>query len=283
MRFQNLDTWRIGIDMTPFADNIIASFPVSDITRSTPAGPNIFNIKPDSPLLSTQDKEIFHSVVYSCLYLAGKVRKDISVAVAFLSGRVQNPTQEDWDKLTHLIQFLISTRNRMLILGGNFSDNMPKMYTDASYGVHSNGRSHTGISIHFNLGAVICKSIKQKVVSKSSAEAELIALSDGAAMCSWVLQFLEGQGYQSPTSIIFEDNKAAITLAENGGPTSERTRHIRIRHFFITQFLESKEMFLRHRATATMVADILTKYVGNPNFSNLADMILGYLVHINGV
>jgi hypothetical protein len=283
MEISRLDSNRIGIAMKSFISKLLDSFPTPLVVRSTPVSANIFTISEDSDLLPPDQKELFHSTVASLLYLSGKIRKDISVGVAFLTSRVLKPTSEDWDKLVHLIQYIRSTVDRMLILGGSDSNNVPKLYCDASFGVHPDGKSHSGISIHFNLGAVICKSIKQKVVSKSSAEAELIALSDGAAICSWVLQFLEEQGYPNPTSVIFEDNQAAIALAQRGSATSERTRHIRIRHFFVTQFLESEEMTLHYCETAMMIADLLTKYLGCPQFTLLRDAILGYVRHIKGV
>jgi hypothetical protein len=281
MEIEQISGKRISISMDKFINNLLESFPVPSTSRSTPVSDKIFVIDPDSELLSSEKREIFHSVVASCLYLSVKVRKDISVAVAFLSSRVQKPADDDMGKLTHLMQYIRTTSDRKLILGGESTQRIPRMYCDASYGVHSDGKSHSGISIHFNLGAVISKSIKQKIVSKSSTEAELNALSDGAALYSWMLQFLEEQGYANPSGIIYEDNEAAIILAKNGHPTSERTRHIRIRQFFISQFLESKEMQLVHCNTKRMVADILTKFIANPGFFNLVEVLMGYISHLN--
>ena len=53
-----------------------------------------------------------------------------------------------------------------------------RMYAGAAYGVHSNGKSHTGSCVVIDdLGAVHCKSETQKIVTMSSAEEELVALS----------------------------------------------------------------------------------------------------------
>jgi hypothetical protein len=47
-----------------------------------------------------------------------------------------------------------------------------RLYIDASYGVHADGKSHTGSCIVVgDTGAVHCKSGKQQIVTKSSAEA----------------------------------------------------------------------------------------------------------------
>jgi hypothetical protein len=86
---------------------------------------------------------------------------------------------------------------------------------------------------------------------------------------------MEGQGYQMPTAIVYEDNKATIALAMKGAPTSERSRHIRTRFFFIKQFLDSGEMDLQYCPTDMMVADILTKPLQGKLFERLRDLLLG--------
>mmetsp|Transcript_23737 Transcript_23737/g.33973 ORF Transcript_23737/g.33973 Transcript_23737/m.33973 type:complete len:91 (+) Transcript_23737:943-1215(+) len=55
--------------------------------------------------------------------------------------------------------------------------------------------SHTGYFITLGRGPIFAKSTKQKLVSKSSTEAELIGWSDSTPMVMWVQHFLEGQGY----------------------------------------------------------------------------------------
>lgn len=53
---------------------------------------------------------------------------------------------------------------------------------NAAYGMHtSSGKSYTGCAIVLgDVGALFCKSTKQKIVTKSSTEAELVGLSDTA-------------------------------------------------------------------------------------------------------
>ena len=51
-------------------------------------------------------------------------------------------------------------------------------YSDASYGIHADAKSHTGLYLTLGRGPILCKSYKQKSVTKSSCEAEILALSD---------------------------------------------------------------------------------------------------------
>ena len=63
-------------------------------------------------------------------------------------------------------------------------------HVDASFGCHENGKSHTGVCITLGDGPVFVRSVKQKIVTKSSTEAELVALSDEAGLYSTSRIFL---------------------------------------------------------------------------------------------
>ena len=55
-----------------------------------------------------------------------------------------------------------------------------------------------------------------------------------------------------------------------------RTRHVKIRYFFVNQFLENGEMKIKYCPTESMVADILTKPIVGSQFKMLARQLLGY-------
>ena len=279
MVFDFSNEGRVMISQEQMVDKILSDYPeiLPEHTEAEPAPMDLHKINPDSPLLPPEEREKFHSTVASLLYLSVKTRKDLSCAISFLTSRVKTATDQDRDKLLYALRYLNSTRNLCLILGGDDNGDMTAhLFTDASYGIHPDGKSHTGICLKFQRGSVAAKSIKQKVVSKSTAEAELIAQSDGVALGSWEIQFLEGQGYTLPKAMVYEDNKATILLATRGSPTSERSRHIKIRFFFIKQFLDSKEMELHYCATDQMIADVLTKPLKGSYFQRLRDYLLGY-------
>jgi hypothetical protein len=47
-------------------------------------------------------------------------------------------------------------------------------YVDASYGITADRRSQTGMSIMIGKGSMISKSTKQKIVTKSSTESDML-------------------------------------------------------------------------------------------------------------
>mmetsp|Transcript_9589 Transcript_9589/g.9388 ORF Transcript_9589/g.9388 Transcript_9589/m.9388 type:complete len:153 (+) Transcript_9589:452-910(+) len=110
-------------------------------------------------------------------------------------------------------------------------------YIDAAYGVHQQCRkSHTGCVIVLGeAGPLFSKSSKQKIVTKSSTEAELVRLSDTASQAIHLRNFIIAQGYEVGPAIIYQDNMSCMALMKRGGPGSERSRHINIRHFWLSE------------------------------------------------
>ena len=64
-------------------------------------------------------------------------------------------------------------------------------------------------------------------------------------------------------------------LANKGRSTSERSRYIEIRYFFVTHHIEEQEIELRYLPTVEMVADLHTKPLHGTMFENMAGCILG--------
>jgi hypothetical protein len=77
---------------------------------------------------------------------------------------------------------------------------------------------------------------------------------------------------------IYQDNKSTIQLAEKGKSTSERTKHINVRFFFVHDRMESGEIELEYMPTEDMVADILTKPLQGAQFEKLRDALLNWRV-----
>jgi hypothetical protein len=123
-------------------------------------------------------------------------------------------------------------------------------------------------------GAVISKSSKQKLVTRSSTEAELVGLSDGTPTVLWVKNFLESQGYDVGPAIVHQDNKSTMILAEKGKSTTNRTRHINIRYFFIKDRIESGDVKVIYTQTEEMVADFFSKPLQGQLFEKFRDIIM---------
>lgn len=149
-------------------------------------------------------------------------------------------------------------------------------YIDASYAVHPDMRSHTGIFITLGKGPVFIGSSKQKLNAKSSTEAEIKALSDKMGDVIWIQDFLKHQRPSAFTdaAVIFQDNTSAITLVKKGKAMSSATRHINIRFFFVKENVGSDVVRIEHISTGDMIADMLTKPLQGAVFRRLRQLLL---------
>ena len=120
------------------------------------------------------------------------------------------------------------------------------------------------------------RSGKQKIVSKSLTESELISLSDSVPQAVWSRDFLSNQGYKIDPALIYQDNKSTIALAEKGRSTSDRTRHINIRYFFVKDRIDQGEIKVQYLPTEDMIADILTKPLQGVLFRKLRKQLLNW-------
>ena len=222
-------------------------------------------------------KHFFHRGVAQSLYLATRVRPDILASVIFLTTRVGVASVEDQSKLKRLVRYLMGTSALGLNLGGNDNGEVQLVvYPDASFGVHANGRSHSGICITLGRGAILSKSASQHIVTKSTCESELVTLSDSASLGMYLKNFMHEAGMGDSPGIFREDNMSTIKMTKNGRSNSDRTKHINIRYFFVKQFLDSGDFTLEHCPTENQIADILTKPLQGELFERLRDLLLGY-------
>jgi hypothetical protein len=155
-------------------------------------------------------------------------------------------------------------------------------WIDASFGVHDDMKSHTGAVVGLGYGPTWCKSSVQKLNTKSSTEAELVGVSDGAGQVLWMRMFMEGQGYDVGPAVLYQDNQSCMALMNKGKSGCERTRHIAIRYFFLKDRIDKGEVRVEYCPTESMIADILTKPMQGSKFRAMRGMLLNWDVEGSG-
>merc|ERR1711991_185675 len=213
--------------MPKYAKKILDEYPQRYKSATTPHDKGLFKIN-ESTALSKNDHQLFHSTVMRILFYASRVRPDILLTVNFLTTRTRfgTATNEDKRKLIRLLNFIYTTQQDGIMLGGDSNGILRlRAYADASYGVHMDGKSHTGNVITLGRGLIFCKSSKQKSVTKSSCEAKILSLSGIVSKVAWMKDFLHEIGVTFEHPILFEENRAAVFIVTNGPSTAERVRH----------------------------------------------------------
>jgi hypothetical protein len=241
----------------------------------------LFEVDPVAQPLSDKDREIFHRIVAKLLFLCKRARPDILVAIAFLTSRTTCSDIDNWKKLRQTIQYLYGTQDITLTLSAQ-NLTVVKWCVDASYAVHPNMRSHTGASMTLGCGMIYSKSVKQKLNTKSSTKAEIVAVSDLGSMIFWTKLFLEVQGYKvgRTNNHVYQDNISAIRLHTNGRLSSgQNTRHIHIRYFFMKDRIMNDEVSIVYCPTEEMIADFFTKPLQGEIFMKFRNLILGITIN----
>jgi hypothetical protein len=146
-------------------------------TDASPAKRDLFDVDESASVLDHQAAETFHRVTAKLLYVSLRARGDLLPAVSFLSTRVSKSTTQAQAKPRRLLEYINGTVHYKYILG---ADDLRKLRTwvDASYAVHPDMKSHTGGIMSFGTGGFMCMSMKQKLNTKSSTEAEVVSASD---------------------------------------------------------------------------------------------------------
>jgi hypothetical protein len=264
------------VTMTGYVDDMLKEVGTSKGAR-TPATEGLFEVRLDALTVSDGLRIMFHRHVAKMLYLAKRARPDCQTAVAFLATRVTKCTVDDLAKLDRLMRYVWATRDRGIVFAPGASGIVVSVLIDAAYGVHADGRSHTGSCIVVgDSGAVHCKSSKQQIVTKSSTEAELVALSDSANQALHLRSFIIAQGHVCGPVIIHQDNMSCMALIERGRSAAERTRHISIKYFWLKERVDMGEAKVKHLGTKGMYANMLTKPLQGAQFKTERRGVTGW-------
>jgi hypothetical protein len=265
------------VTMKGYVDDLLESTKTTGKARS-PARDDLFETPEIAELSRETVRQEFHRRVAKVLYLAKRTRPDCLTAVSFLATRVQKCTQSDCDKLDRLLCYINATRERGIAFRPGERGITVSAYIDAAYGVHEEGRSHTGSCIVIgDIGAVHCKSTKQGLVTKSSTEAELVALSDSCNQGIHVRRFLIAQGHKTGPLTVYEDNMSCHALMKRGKSAAEKTRHIDIRYFWMKELVTGGDAVMKHLGTEKMYANVLTKPLQGRQYIAERELLTGWM------
>jgi len=268
-----------SITMPMFISEVLKDVELGSVV--TPASGTLFMIDESSPLLDETRRKRFHSKVAQLLYLGKRIRMDILTAVAFLTTRVTKATQEDDGKLLRVLKYLRGTADIGLVLDGREGIAV-EVYADASHAVHDDAKGHSGAVARVGKATVYASSTKQKVMSRSSFEAELNSLHEVIPQVMGTRRFMVAQGYSVGAVKVWQDNMSTIAFVKKGKSTSHRTKHIAVRYFFIKEKIEEGEIEVEYTPTLQMLADMFTKPLQGELFRVMRTKVLGvYVVYCN--
>ena len=247
------------VSMTGYVEDMLKESGTKGGAR-TPAIEGLFNVREDAKMATEERRVKFHRQVAKMLYLAKRARPDCLPAVAYLATRVTRCSVDDLAKLERLLKYVNATKERGLVFAAGSKGITVSVLIDAAYGVHPDRKSHTGSCVVVGeRGAVHSKSAKQQIVTKSSKEAELVALSDSSNQVLHIRHFIRGQGHAYGSVTVYQGNMSCMSLVERGRSAAECTRHIAIKYSWLEERVDQGEARAKHLGTKEMYANLLTK------------------------
>ena len=250
--------------MQSYIDDLLSFYGKDVREYMVPTTGNLFEVDEASEALS--DKTKFHSVVAKLLYLGKRGRPDILMADKFLCTRVQGPTKQDITELERVLGYLKFTRGGTRSFDRSDFDRVTT-YIDASFAIHPDGKGQSACVVMLGNTLVheVCR--KQKIVTKNSTEAELVALADllieGELVEDFILELghMMGKDFVTDVHLIYQDNKSTLAMVTTCGG-KPRTKYMKVREEFVKECLKTWEVGLEYISTKQMMADLMTKPLG---------------------
>jgi hypothetical protein len=284
MSLQVLPDNSVFVNQTGYARSLVASYvqwrqslDTSYRVKAykTPSTSSLLELKSTDQCDGALKERVIHHI-YSLMYLAQHTRPDMLFPVNYLSTLARSPPTDVLVHLDRAFGYLHGTVTKGLLLGADSTG--LTLIADAAYAIHADGKGHTGVVVQMGGSPVLVQSLKQKLVTLSSTEAELDALVSGLKRLQPIRRLLEEINLLSrdPTKVK-QDNKSTITIATSGEGYSGKSKHMRVRYHAIAEQIANNEIKFEHCPTTKMISDMLSKPGGGSNFTELVDAVVSQL------
>ena len=279
---QSKDKWSWRANMSSYISKIAARFGLTETRQyKTPMEPGFHLVEADFEVPPTEDmKTEMRSLIGSIGYATVALRYDTAYAVSVLSRYLAKPCKKVIDAAKRVIMYLMSTHDFYLEWRSSDEEiergvaNILVGAVDASFAADAmTRRSHGGYINFINSGPVSWKSGLQPIVTLSSCESEYVALCAEVCEVKYLRNLIGELGYeQKEATLIWEDNKAAILIAEQTGSSAGRCKHIDTRFRFVSEAIKDRVVRVRYTPTDTNVADLFTKPLSTAVFERLLEL-----------
>jgi hypothetical protein len=273
---RNLADRTIKVSMPKVIDKLVKKFGAGVKPQKHPFTDAQMKAKTTSPLLTAPAQTEYKAIVMTLMFPMRYVRIDISFHTTYLSCYMSAPTDHHLFLAKQLVGYLMATPDRGITHGGvvNPGPTMIDLSADGSHAIHDNGRGHGMVIVTVWGKAVAWRSYKIPHVTLSSSETELSPASESVTWGIWAIQLCKDLGNAVTRPIQLEqDNQSAMEINEQGRASFKRSKHILVRHEFITEHIESGEVAQVWTPTSEIVSDIGTKPLDWPQLKYLLNKI----------
>lgn len=272
IEIEHIENRGIKISQKAYAKKILERFNFQD---SKPVSTPIIK----EPVLPTSNEESdkqsnfpYRQAVGALMYLMIGTRPDLAYSVSFLSRTLETPTEEDVVRLKRVLRYVKGTYDLGILYHLNSRCTL-ECYSDADFGgCSTTGRSTSGVIIKYAGGAISWISKRQAITATSTTEAELVAVNEATKEIIWLKRLFRGMTKLENVPVLQVDNQATVKLVHNP-EFHHRTKHIRIKYFFVREKVMEGELRVEYIPTENQLADIMTKPLAKPRLLYLCKMM----------
>ena len=214
----------------------------------------------------------FRSLIGCLMYLTA-TRPDIMFAVSMLSRFMHCASEVHLQAVKRIVRYVKGTVD----YGVKYTHSQNFQfhgYSDSDWGGSIDDmKSTTGYCFSFGSGMFSWSSKKQDIVAQCTAEAGYVATTVAMNQAIWLRRILADlhMEQKEPTQILV-DNQAAISISNNH-VFHGRTKHFKIKLFFLREAQREGEVKLIYCRTEDQSADILTKVLPKARFEALRNKL----------
>lgn len=265
-------TGAISLDQETYILEILKRFNMFESKPSDlPHVPNLHlssSMSPSTPEATKAMQDIpYGEAVGALLWLSICTRPELKPAVSVLCRFIKNPGPQHWSAVKLVFRYLRGSTKHGLRYSRDPTNPGLIGYADSDFANDPDkSRSVGGYVVKFANAAIAWKSKLQSTVATSSTHAEYMALYDCAREIVWLRQLLVDINHATfgPTTI-FEDNRGCISMTANMR-TDPKTKHVNVKYHYTRGLVQDKTITIEYKATADMIADLMTKPLDRPKF-----------------
>ena len=284
---RNREKNRFEISMNDYIKNLCTLHGVNTLKCSeiNPADSLHFNDveydgDDDMEISDAKELLLYRSLVMSMQY-GNLVVPSVRYHVIYLATRQAHPKKGDYKKALRVLRYMHTMSEKAMHIYGMGKNPYIYVYTDAAFDVYRDSVSQSGKTIFIGDagGAVYCHSNKQKCVTRSSTESEIVAAGDAMDIAQFYRMILEELGFNNTKVIHYQDNMSCISLVDSGCYAyDKKERHIVRKINFMHEYFENPEnnASMVWCPTHWMIADLMTKDLHGAQFKALESICLGY-------
>src|SRR5437667_2397239 len=268
-----------------YIDKIVRKYHLEHARRAhTPLSQGI-QLEPYTGQATDNEIHAYQQRVGSITYSGVSVRPDVAHAARQLAEFLTNPSPRHLMEVERVIAYLDTTKYLAIEYSGNIPDLANAQLADlrelraagdASFADDASSRRSTqGYVIQLFNGPIAWQSNKQRSVTTSTTEAELLALSHVGGELQFLSRIFKAIDFTVDHDIGIDcDNQQTVRIVNSKDPTiTTKLRHVNIHQFWLRQEVQEGRLQVQWIPTAEMPADGLTKALGRQSHENFIRML----------